>query len=286
MEIDFQENWDIEIKPKTSLFNVKLKEVWKYRDLMSLFVKRDFVAQYKQTILGPIWHFVQPVLTTIMFVVVFGRIAKIPTGNIPSVLFYLSGLTIWNYFAVCLTSTSTTFTSNASIFGKVYFPRLVLPISVVISNMIKFGIQFLLLLAVIVYYQFHGYPIHFSFSWLLVPVILLIMAGIGLGAGIILSALTSKYRDFTVLIGFGIQLLMYLTPVIYPLAYLETKGKYAAFIHYNPISPLVEGFKFAVFGEGYYSLYYLGYSLVIMIILLFIGIMYFSKVEKTFMDTV
>ena len=233
------EHWDLEIKPKTSLFDIKLREVWKYRDLMILFVKWDFVAQYKQSVLGPLWHFVQPILTTIMFVVVFGKIAKIPTGHIPAILFYLSGLTIWNYFSTCLNSTSSTFTTNASIFGKVYFPRLVLPISIVISNIVKFGIQFLLLLSVLIYYQFHGYPIHLSVSWFLIPIFITVMAGIGLGAGIILSSLTSKYRDFTVLIGFGLQLLMYLTPVIYPLSYLESKGKYTMLIHYNPLLHLI-----------------------------------------------
>ena len=282
--------WGFEIKPTSSLFDIKLKEVWKYRDLMLLFVKRDFVAQYKQTVLGPLWHFIQPILTTMMFVVVFGKIAKIPTGSaghiIPPVLFYLSGLTIWNYFSACLINTSSTFTNNAAIFGKVYFPRLVLPISIVLSNMIKFFIQFLLLLTVLIYYQFHGYPIHLSISWLLIPLLVVIMAGIGLGAGIILSSLTSKYRDFSVLIGFGLQLLIYLSPVIYPLSYLESKGKYTMLIHYNPISPIIEGFKYAIFGEGYFNLYYIGYSLLVMIILLFLGIMYFSKVEKTFMDTV
>ena len=219
---DTTEQWDLEIKPQSSLFDLKLKEVWRYRDLMLLFVRRDFVAQYKQTILGPVWHIIQPVLTTIMFLLIFGKIANIPTDGIEPVLFYMSGITIWNYFASCLTSTSNTFVANAGIFGKVYFPRLVLPLSVVISNMARFGIQFgILLLGMFWYALFRHVPIQFGVNWLLIPLLVFIMAGIGLGLGIIISALTTKYRDFTVLTRFAVQLIMYATPVVYPLSFLK-----------------------------------------------------------------
>lgn len=203
------------------MLDLNLKEVWKYRDLLVLFVKRDFVAQYKQTILGPLWHVIQPVFTTIMFLLVFGRIANIPTDGINAVLFYMSGITIWNYFSSCLNATSNTFVANAGIFGKVYFPRLVIPLATVFSNIVKFGIQFGLLMAVMAFYAFRGQGFHFGISWLWIPVLLLMMAGLGLGLGIIISSLTTKYRDLTVLIGFAVQLLMYATPIVYPLSFLK-----------------------------------------------------------------
>lgn len=285
-QTDTTEHWDLEIKPQSSVFDLNLKEVWRYKDLMLLFVKRDFTAQFKQTVLGPVWHLVQPVLTTIMFLLVFGKIANIPTDGIDAVLFYMSGITIWNYFASCLTNTSNTFVANASIFGKVYFPRLILPLSVVLSNMARLGIQFLLLLGCMVFYAlFKNTPMHFGMSWLLIPVLVLIMAGIGLGLGIIISSLTTKYRDFTVLVTFGVQLLMYATPVAYPLSFLKSKS-YASFIEWNPLSPLVEGFRYALFQTGSFDFNTLIYSFVFMLIVLVFGTMIFSKVEKTFMDTV
>lgn len=281
-----EEQWDLEIKPKASLFDLNLKEVWKYRDLMMLFVRRDFVAQYKQTILGPLWHIIQPVLTTLMFLVVFGKIANIPTDGIKPILFYMSGITIWNYFATCLTATSNTFVANAGIFGKVYFPRLVLPLSIVMSNIVKLGIQFgILLLAMFWYALFRDVPIAFGINWLLIPVLVVLMAGIGLGLGIIISSLTTKYRDFTVLIGFAVQLLMYATPVAYPLSFLQGKS-FAPVIEWNPLSPIVEGFRYALFDTGSFDLMTLGYSVVFMFVVLTIGAIYFSKVERTFMDTV
>ncbi len=283
---DSGEQWDLEIKPQASLLDLNLKEVWRYRDLMMLFVRRDFVAQYKQTILGPLWHVIQPVLTTIMFLLVFGKIANIPTDGIEAVPFYMSGITIWNYFSTCLTATSNTFTANASIFGKVYFPRLVLPLSIVISNIVKLGIQFgILLLCIIWFAVFKGVPIAFGAHWLLLPVLVIIMAGIGLGSGIIISSLTTKYRDLSVLIGFAVQLLMYATPVAYPLSFLKNKS-FAPFIEWNPLSPVVEGFRYAVFQKGTFDLFSLGYSIVFMFVVLVIGAVYFSKVERTFMDTV
>jgi lipopolysaccharide transport system permease protein len=281
-----EKTWDLEIKPQASLFDLNLKEVWKYRDLMMLFVRRDFVAQYKQTILGPLWHIIQPVLTTIMFLLVFGKIANIPTDGIEPILFYMSGITIWNYFSTCLTATSNTFVANAGIFGKVYFPRLVLPLSIVISNIIKLGIQFgILFLGMIWFAIFKNIPIQFGVNWLLIPVLVIIMAGIGLGLGIIISSLTTKYRDFAVLIGFAIQLLMYATPVAYPLSFLKGKS-FAAIIEWNPLSPIVEGFRYALFDTGSFQLQSLIYSIIFMVVVLVIGAVYFSKVERTFMDTV
>lgn len=279
------ESWDLEIKAKTNLFDLQLQEVWHYRDLMWLFVKRDFVAQFKQTILGPAWHVIQPILTTLMFLLVFGKIAKIPTDGIAPAAFYLAGLTIWNYFSACLTATSSTFTANASIFGKVYFPRIVIPLSVVMSNMVKFAIQFMLLVAVIVYYHFNGYPFHFSLKLFFIPFILVLMAGISLGIGVIISSITTKYRDFSILLGFAVQLLMYATPVIYPLSYLKGTS-YKWIIDLNPISSVVESFKFVIFGKGLVEPYSLLYSVVFMFCSLFFGYLIFNKVEKSFMDTV
>jgi lipopolysaccharide transport system permease protein len=279
------EHWDIEIKPKTGWFDIRLAEVWHYRDLMVLFVRRDFVAQYKQTVLGPLWHFIQPILTSVMFVLVFNKIARIPVDGDP-IVFYMAGNIIWSYFSTCLTSTSSTFTANASIFGKVYFPRLVLPMATVLSNMVKFGIQFLLLVATMLYSHFvNGYPFPISWNWLFTPFIITMMAGLGLGIGIIISSVTTKYRDFTVLITFAVQLLMYLTPVIYPLAYLKGKA-YGSFVAYNPLAYAVEAFKYCVIGHGTVSVPGLIYCVVFMFVLLFFGAAIFTKVEKTFMDTV
>lgn len=279
------DQWDEIIRPESGLLDLKLKEVWRYRDLLLLFVKRDFVAQYKQTILGPLWHFIQPVFTTIMFLLVFGKIANIPTDGIHPVLFYMSGITIWNYFSSCLTATSSTFVANAGIFGKVYFPRLVIPLSTVMSNMVKFGIQFLLLITVMAWIGFRTGSFHFGWSWLLIPLLLLMMGGIGLGLGIIISALTTKYRDFTVLVGFGVQLAMYITPVVYPLSFLMGKS-YKWIITANPLTSIVEAFRFALFNQGTVNYTSLGYSFLFMIASLFFGMLIFSKVERSFMDTV
>jgi lipopolysaccharide transport system permease protein len=279
------EHWDHIIEPKAHLFDLKLKEVWKYRDLMLLFVKRDFVAQYKQTILGPLWHLIQPIFTTIMFLLVFGKIANIPTDGIQPVLFYMSGITIWNYFSNCLTATSNTFVANAGIFGKVYFPRLIIPLSTVLSNVVKFGIQFLLLIAVMIGYAFKGAPLHFGSSWLWIPMLLLMMAGLGLGLGIIISSLTTKYRDLTVLIGFAVQLLMYATPIVYPLSFLKGKS-FAKWIQWNPLTPIVEAWRYALFGKGNVERMSLLYSAGIIAVTLFFGLLIFNKVEKSFMDTV
>lgn len=283
---DADNDWDLVIEPKSKLLDLNLKEVWRYRDLLMLFVKRDFVSQFKQTIMGPLWHFIQPIFTTVIFLFIFGKIANISTDGVkPALLFYMSGITIWNYFAACLNSTSGTFVNNAGIFGKVYFPRLVLPLSIVISSIIKFGIQFLLLAVMMIYYATQGYPIHITVSILLIPVLVLMMAALGLGAGIIVSSLTTKYRDFSILISFAVQLLMYATPVAYPLSYLQGKS-YASWIAWNPLSPIVEAFRYSLFGRGSFTAESLLYSAVFILITLFIGLVMFNKVEKSFMDTV
>ena len=279
------EDWDIILEPKTGFFNLNLKEVWRYRDLMWLFVRRDFVAQYKQTILGPVWHVIQPLLTSIIFLFLFGRVAKLGTDGIEPILFYMSGITIWNYFAACLTSTSTTFVANAAIFGKVYFPRLVIPLSVVISNIIRFGIQFGLLLVFMIVYAFKGVPISLSFYWFFIPFLVIVMAGIGLGLGIIISSLTTRYRDLALLLTFAVQLGMYITPIAYPLSFLEGT-KYKWLININPLTPITEAFRYCVFGEATVKAGGLLYSFVFMVVSILFGALIFNKVEKDFMDTV
>jgi lipopolysaccharide transport system permease protein len=280
------EYWDMVIEPKAHLFDLKLKEVWRYRDLLLLFVKRDFAAQYKQTILGPLWHFIQPLFTSLIFLLLFGRIVKIPTDGIePKFLFFLSSVTVWNYFSSCLTSTSNTFIANAAIFGKVYFPRLVIPLSMVLSNMVRFFIQFTLLLAVMIWYGFVNHHFYFGISWLLVPLLVIMMAGLGLGLGIIISSLTTKYRDLGILVVFAVQLLMYATPVAYPLSFVKD-DRYASWIKWNPLTPIFESFRYAIFGKGTIDPQMLAYSGCFIIIVMFFGLLIFSKVERSFMDTV
>lgn len=278
------ETWSMVIKPKRSLFDVNLKDVWAYRDLIALFVRRDFVAKYKQTILGPLWFLIQPLLTTIMFTIVFGRIAGISTDGLPKMLFYMSGITAWNYFAESLKATSNTFVANAGIFGKVYFPRLALPISTVISGLIQFFIQFLFLIAFMIYFGITGANFSPNIYILLIPVLIIMMAGLGLGMGIIISSLTTKYRDLTNLVGFGVQLFMYATPIIYPLSSLPTK--YQTILVLNPITSIIETFRFALLGTGSFNPLHLLYSFVVMIVFLAVGIVLFNKIEQSFMDTV
>ena len=265
-------------------FDVDFKELWRYKDLILLLVRRDFVAIYKQTILGPLWFIIQPLLTTIMFTIVFGNIAKISTDGLPKMLFYLSGTVTWSYFASCLNSTSNTFIANAGIFGKVYFPRLAVPISIVISNLISYGLQFVFFLCFMAYFLICGSDIHPNIAILLTPVLLLIMAGLGLGLGIIISSLTTKYRDLRFLITFGVQLFMYATPVVYPLSMVP--DKYKPFILANPMTPIIETFRYCYLGKGTFEWSHLGLSAATMLVILFIGFMMFSKVEKTFMDTI
>lgn len=272
------------ISSRKILFDLKLKEVWYYRDLFVLFVKRDIAVTYKQTILGPFWFILQPLLTTLMFLLVFGKIAGISTNGLPPILFYLGGITIWNYFADSLRLTSDTFVKNAGLFGKVYFPRIISPLSVVFSNLVKFGIQFILFLAVFFYYLFTGSQLNPNLTLLLLPVYVLIIAILGLAFGLIISAMTTKYRDLTFLIQFGVQLWMYITPVIYSIT--QIPEKYRSLILLNPVSPIVEAFKYGFTGSGLYSPGSIIYSCIVSILLLFFGLGIFNRVEKTFMDTV
>lgn len=278
------ENWTTIIRPQRNWFDLRLGELWRYRDLILLFVRRDFVATYKQTILGPLWHLIQPLLTTITFTVIFGRIAKLPTDELPQFLFYMAGTIIWSYFAACLTKTSGTFIANAGIFGKVYFPRLAVPTSILLSNLIAFAIQFGQFLAFIAYFGLAGAAIQPNGWILLTPALLLMMAGLGLGFGIIISSLTTRYRDLQHLVTFGVQLLMYATPVIYPLSAIP--DKYRWLIMANPMTPIVESFRFAFLGAGTVSVMHLLYSFGFMLGVLAIGILIFNRVERTFMDTV
>jgi len=278
------EQWDMVIEPYNSLFDLKLKDVWQYRDLLWLLVRRDFVSFYKQTILGPLWFFIQPLLTTLMFTFVFGRLAGISTDNLPPPLFYMAGITAWNYFADCLTKTSTVFKDNANIFGKVYFPRLIMPLSIVVSNLVRFGVQFILFLVVILYYVFAGTAFHATWAITLFPLVVVLMASLGLGAGMIISAMTTKYRDLAFLITFGIQLLMYATTVIYPLSAAPAKYKWLLVL--NPMTALIETFRYGFLGRGSFSWEALGYSAFTTVLLMFVGIIIFNKVEKNFVDTV
>lgn len=276
--------WTMILRPKRSLLDINLKELWQYRDLIMLFVKRDFVSKFKQTILGPLWFIIQPLLTTIMFTIIFGNIAGIPTNGIPKMLFYMSGIVGWTYFSTCLNDTSQTFIKNASIFGKVYFPRLALPISVVISNLVSFVIQFVFLLCFLVYFMMRGSDVSPTLLVLWIPFLVLLMAGLGLGFGIIISSLTTKYRDLVHLVTFGVTLWMYATPIIYPLS--EIPEKYRLFVLANPMTPVVETFRTALLGTGQINYLQLLYSFCFTIVLLAVGIIIFNKVEKTFMDTV
>lgn len=279
------QQWTEVIEPKTSLFDLKLKEVWNYRDLLFMFVKRDFTATYKQTILGPLWFFIQPILTTLMFTIVFGKFAGLSSDGQPRMLFYLAGLTIWNYFAECFTKTSNVFTANAGIFGKVYFPRLVTPLSIVVSGLMRFGIQFVLFLCFYAFFLVKGVDtLHPNWMILLTPVLVVLMAGFALGTGMIFSSLTTKYRDLGFLLAFGVQLLMYATPVIYPVNSLPEK--YKAYVLANPLSSIVETFRYAFLGSGHFNWNSLLYSTVVMLVLLVAGVVIFNKVEKSFMDTV
>jgi lipopolysaccharide transport system permease protein len=283
-----KEDWSYIIRSRSSFSFNSLKEVWHYRDLLWMFVKRDIVTNYKQTILGPLWFFIQPLLTTAMLVIVFGKIAKLSPNDTPQILFYLSGVTAWNYFSECLLKTSTTFKDNAYIFGKVYFPRLILPLSVIFSTLLKFSIQFGLFIIILLYYiLFRNFHIDYNFTLLLTPLLLVLMAGISLGAGMIITSLTTKYRDLALLIQFGVQLLMYATPVIQPLSNI-INSKYKYLILANPMTPIIETFRVAFLGtgKGIFSWYQLCYSIIMMFLLLLIGFYTFSKTEKTFTDTV
>jgi lipopolysaccharide transport system permease protein len=281
-----QQTYDWSIEPQNSLLDLKLKDTWAYRDLLWLLVRRDFVSFYKQTILGPLWFFIQPLFTTIIFTFVFGQMAKISTDGLPQPLFYMAGITAWNYFADCLTKTSTVFKDNANIFGKVYFPRLIMPLSIVVSNLVRFGVQFLLFLLVMAYYYFIA-KANFGITWAitLFPAVVLLMALLGLGLGMLISAMTTKYRDLAFLVTFGVQLLMYATTVIYPLSTVITKPL-GWLVQYNPMTPMIETFRYGFLGEGTFTWVSFGYTAAVTIVILLIGIVVFNKVEKNFVDTV
>jgi len=279
------EQWDMTIQPQRSLLDLRLGELWRYKDLVALFVRRDFVAAYKQTILGPLWYLIQPLLTTITFTVIFGNIASLPTDGLPQFLFYMSGTVVWSYFADCLNKTSNTFVQNANLFGKVYFPRMAVPVSILISNLIAFLIQFGLFLAFVLFFALRGADVRVHWLWAaLSPLLILIMAGLGLGFGIIISSLTTKYRDLRFLVAFGVSLLMYATPVIYPVSSIPERFQWI--ILANPMTPIVEAFRYAFLGAGSVDLGHLLYSFGFMLAAVFIGAVIFNRVEQTFMDTV
>lgn len=280
-----KDNWTLIIRPQQKLWSVDFKEIWRYRDLIALFVKRNIVIQYKQTILGPLWYIIQPVLTVIMNMVVFGGIAGMSTDGVPQILFYLAGNVCWFYFSDCLNQTSKTFTDNQTMFGKVYFPRMVVPISTVLSNLLRFGIQIGLFVVLYLYYFYAGTSVSPNSYLLLFPVFIILLAGLGLGFGILVSSMTTKYRDLTILFTFIVQLWMYATPIVYPLS-MVPEGKLRMLILANPMTPVIEAFKYATLGQGYFSWEALGYSFAFMTVLLVVGIVVFNKVQRSFMDTV
>ena len=279
--------WLFEITPKNKFFSLNLKEVWQYRDLLFLFVKRDVVTMYKQTVLGPLWYLIQPLFTSITFTIIFNNLAGITTGTVPPFLFNLAGITIWNYFTACLTGTSNTFGSNAGIFGKVYFPRLIVPISIVISNLIKFGIQFFIFIVFYIIYYMQGAVVSLNSSVVFFPLLVILMGVLGLGLGMFISSLVTKYRDFSYLIGFGVQLLMYVSAVMYPLALIKEKiPHYAWLVQYNPLAYIIETTRYMLLNVGEISIVGLLYTTVVTIVLLLVGILIFNKTEKSFIDTV
>ncbi|HEY1037863.1 MAG TPA: ABC transporter permease [Bacteroidia bacterium] len=280
------EPWDLVLEPESSLFSLKLKQLFRFKDLLFLFVRRDFVAVYKQTVLGPIWFFIQPALTAAIFSLTFSFFGGITTEGMPPLLYFICNLTMWSYFSDTLTKTSDTFTSNASIFGKVYFPRMIVPLSIVISNLVKFGIQFVLFLGVWLYFLTTSDKLHPNAAIALVPFLVIIMGFMGLGIGIIISSMTTKYRDLKFLIAFGVQLLMYASPIVIPLSKVEEYGNFKYFFLANPLTGLIETFKYAFLGVGVFNWWYLAYSLVFTIVIFFIGLVVFNRVEKSFMDTV
>jgi lipopolysaccharide transport system permease protein len=282
-----EEDWDFEITPAHSLIDLKLKDVWQYRDLLVLFVRRDFVSFYKQTILGPIWFFVQPIITIIFYSMVFGNLAGISTDGIPKPLFYLAGTILWNYFSDCLTKTSTVFRDGAGLMGKVYFPRLIMPLSIVASNLIRFGVQVILFAILLIFYSIKAHQVTLNLYALLFPVLVLLIAAQGLGFGMMISAITTKYRDIAFIVGFGVPLLMYATTVIYPLSVVQEKfHAYSWIVKYNPVTVVIETFRYGFLGKGDFSWLLLGYCTAVTAVILFIGTIIFNKVEKTFVDTI
>ncbi len=280
-----QQVWTMRIRPHERLWHIDLGEIWRYRDLIELFVRRNIVVQYKQTILGPLWYLIQPILTVIMNMVVFGNIAKMSTDGMPQALFYMAGNICWFYFSDCLNQSSNTFTANQNMFGKVYFPRLVVPIAVVISNLLRFVIQVGLFVVLYLYFFMAGSPIAPNWAILLAPLLVVMLAGLGLGFGILISSLTTKYRDFSILFTFIVHLWMYATPIVYPISMVE-EGTLRTLIMANPMTSIIEAFKYATLGQGYFSWFALGYSFLFMSVLLLFSIVIFNKVQRNFMDTV
>jgi len=280
-------DWLFEITPKNKFFSLNLKEVWQYRDLLLLFVKRDVITVYKQTVLGPLWYLIQPLFTSVTFTIIFNNVAGIATGTVPPFLFNLAGITVWNYFTACLTGTSDTFKANAAIFGKVYFPRIITPLSVVISNLVKFGIQFLIFIGFYIFYYFQGANLGLNGLILFFPILIIIMGLLGLGLGMLISAMVTKYRDFSHLIGFGIQLLMYLSAVMYPMSLIKDKlPGYGWLVEYNPLAYIIETARYMLLNVGEVSVLGLLYTLAVTIAVFFIGLLVFNKTEKSFIDTV
>lgn len=281
------DDWLFEITPKNKFLTLNLKEIWQYRDLLMLFVKRDVVTVYKQTVLGPLWYLIQPLFTSLIFTVIFNNVAGIETGSIPPFLFNLAGITIWNYFTACLNDTSDTFKKNAAIFGKVYFPRVIMPLSVVLSNLLKFAIQFGIFVAFYIYYYLSGADVSMNGSVVFFPFLIAMMGILGLGLGMLISSLVTKYRDFTYLIGFGVQLLMYLSAVMYPMALLKEKlPKYGWLVDYNPLAYIVETTRYMLLNTGEISIIGLAVTLILTIFIFVIGLLFFNKTEKSFIDTV
>jgi lipopolysaccharide transport system permease protein len=279
--------WLFEITPKNKFFSLNLQEVWQYRDLLMLFVKRDVVTVYKQTVLGPLWYLIQPLFTSITFTIIFNNLAGISTGTVPPFLFNLAGITVWNYFTACLTGTSNTFGANAGIFGKVYFPRIIVPLSIVISNLIKFGIQFVIFIAFYIFYYLKGATIELNGSVVFFPLLIVLMGVLGLGLGMFISSLVTKYRDFSNLIGFGVQLLMYLSAVMYPMALIKEKlPSYGWLVQYNPLAYVIETARYMLLNVGQISFWGLGYTFLVTVIVFFVGVLIFNKTEKSFIDTV
>ncbi len=277
--------WTMRIRPHEKLWHVDLREIWRYRDLIELFVKRNIVVQYKQTILGPLWYLIQPILTVIMNMVVFGGIAKMSTDGVPQALFYMAGNICWFYFSDCLNQSAATFTNNKDMFGKVYFPRLVVPIAVVLSNLLRFTIQVGLFVALYLFFFVCDSDISMNWTVLLTPLFIVMLAGLGLGFGILISSMTTKYRDFTILFTFVVQLWMYATPIVYPIS-IVSKGILRTLILANPMTAIIEAFRYATLGQGYFSWLALGYSFVFMSVLLIFSVVVFNKVQRNFMDTV
>jgi lipopolysaccharide transport system permease protein len=286
-ELISEPHWDMVVEPDNNILDLKLKDVWHYRDLLWLLVRRDFVSFYKQTILGPLWFFIQPLFTTITYTFIFGNLAGISTEGIPKPLFYLAGITCWNYFSDCLTKTSTVFKDNSNVFGKVYFPRLIMPLSIVVSNLVRFFVQMLMFFVMIVFFTIKGGSITLTWYALLFPVLIIEMALLGLGLGMIISAMTTKYRDLAFLVSFGVQLFMYATTVIYPLSVAREKyPKLSWIIEVNPMTPIIETFRYGFLGEGTFSWMSLGISAVVTVVITLLGMIIFNKVEKNFIDTV